>query len=154
MTSAVRPKAIDTAFQLDLAGIVLYALGFVVNTLMDREHLVRLIRDALTGTGQPFTEDDVLRLLTPFRVAGGITIALLTGLLILVAVATRHGRNWARLLLAVVAAFGMVNFLAGVTSGGVALDELWNLAAVAFVTAGVVYQFRPESSRYFTGRKR
>src|SRR5690348_9270712 len=102
MTSGVRPKAIDTAFRLDLAGIVLYALGFVVNTLMDREHLIRLIRDALTGTGQPFTEDDVLRLLAPFRVAGGITIAVLTGLLILAAVAMRRGRNWARLLLAVV----------------------------------------------------
>ena len=151
----VRPKAIDTAFLLAVVGIVLYATGMVLNTLVDREHLVRFIRETLSGAGQPFTEDDVLRLVAPFRLVGGIGMALLAGLLILVAVLMRAGRNWARVLLTGFALLSMINFLGAVSSTGAAPNLIWNLGGVAFWVAAVIYLFRPESITFFTeSRKR
>jgi hypothetical protein len=41
-----------------------------------------------------------------------------------------------------------------VTTSGAALDLMWNLAAVAFVAAAVVYLFRPESAKYFAELKK
>lgn len=150
----VRPKAIDTAFLLAIAGIVVGVAAAVFNTLADREHLTRLIRQTLSGTGRPFTEADVLRLVGPFRLAGGIAVALVAGLLLLAAVRARAGRNWARLLLAAFALLDTINFLSSVSASGAVPDLTWNLAGVAFTVAAVMYLFRPESSRYFADRGR
>jgi hypothetical protein len=150
----VRPKAVDTAFLLTVAGIVLFCAGTTLTELMDRARLTQLIRQTLAEGGRAFTEDDVLRLIGPFRLAGGIGIVLSGGLLVLVAIKMRAGRNWARLLLTGFALFGMVNFLASVSASGAALDLIWNLGAVAFAVAGVIYLFRPDSVKYFTGHRR
>jgi hypothetical protein len=153
-TRVSRPKAIDTAFQLTIAGLVLGVIGTVVTTLADHEQVVRVVRSMLTRTGQPFTEDDVVSLIGPTRIAGGILVALAAGVVVLVAFKMRAGRNWARLLLTLFALLGMVNFLGAVTASGVALVLIWNLAGVAFWAAAVVYLFRPESMTFFTESKK
>jgi divalent metal cation (Fe/Co/Zn/Cd) transporter len=143
---------IDTAFLLPLAGIAFGAVGVVLNTLADREHLTRLIGSTLSGTGRAFTEDDVLRLVGPFRAAGGVLVAVLVAVLLLTAVRMRAGRNWARLLLTAAALLGMVNFLSSVLVSGAALALTWNLAGVAFTVAAVIYLFRPEAAEFFADR--
>ena len=153
LRSVTRPKAIDTAFLFSIAGIVLLSLGTVLNTLVDREQLAQFIRRTLSDTGRPYTEDDVLALVGPFRTAGGIGVALLALLLILVAFRMRAGRNWARLLLTGFTLLVMVNFGMDVSASGAALDLIWTLAAVACLVAAVIYLFRPESIRYFAERR-
>jgi hypothetical protein len=150
----VRPRAIDTAFQLTLAGILLGSVGTVVTTLLDHEEVVRLIRRMLSGAGQPYTEADVLGMIVPFRIAGGVGVAVSALLLGLVALRMRAGRNWARVVLTGFALLSMINFLSAVTSSGAALDLIWSLGGVAFSVAAVIYLFRPESGRFFAEQKR
>jgi hypothetical protein len=151
---AARPKAIDTAFLFTLIGIALGATGTVLTTLVDHERVVRLARDALSRSGQPYTEADVLAMIGPMRVAGGILVAVVAALLVLVAFKVRAGRNWARLVLTVFALLGAFDFITAVSAEGAALELIWNLAGVAFVVTAVVYLFRPESAKYFAGRRR
>lgn len=150
----MRPKAIDTAFQFTVAGIVFGAIGTVVTTIADHEQVVRLIRSTLTRSGEPFTETDVVNLIVPFRIGGGLAVALLAGLILLVAFKMRAGHNWARLLLVVITLLDMVNFLGGVSASGAALDFIWSLAGVAFAVAAVIYLFRPESMTFFAETKK
>lgn len=153
-TRVTRPKAIDTAFQLTIAGIVLGAIGAVLNTLVDHEEVVRLARSTLTRTGEPFTENDVVALIAPVRIAGGFTVAVIAGLILLVAFKMRAGRNWARLLLILFALLSMVNFLGAVSASGAALDFIWDLGGAACWVAAVIYLFRPESMTFFTETKK
>jgi hypothetical protein len=152
--SLTRPKAVDTAFRLALAGIVFGAIGMVVTTLFDRERIVSLVRETLDRAGDPFTEADVVRLIGTFRVAGGVGIAIFAGLLLLVAFKMRAGRNWARLLLTVFAMLELVNFLSEVVADGAQRDLIWSLAGVAFTVTAVIYLFRPDSVKYFTEAKK
>jgi hypothetical protein len=149
-----RPKAVDTAFLLTLAGIVFGAIGTAVTTLFDRERMVGLVRDALDRTGDPFTDADVVRLIDPFRVAGAVGILILAGLLLLVAFKMRAGRNWARLLLTLFALLEMISFLSAVASDGAARNLIWSLAGVAFAVTAVIYLFRPDSVKYYTEAKK
>jgi hypothetical protein len=153
-TRVTRPKAIVTAFQLTLAGLVFGVIGTVLTQLVDHEEVVRLARSTLTRTGRPFTEDDVVALIAPVRIAGGFTVAVLAGLILLVAFKMRAGRNWARLLLTLFALLSMVNFLGAVSASGAALDFIWELAGAACWVAAVIYLFRPESMTFFTESKK
>ena len=153
-TGVTRPKSIDTAFQLTVAGTVFGAIGTVMTTLVDHEQVVRLARSALTRSGEPFTEGDVVNLIAPFRIAGGFMVALIAALILLVAFKMRAGRNWARVLLTLFALLSMVNFLGAVSASGAALVLIWTLAGVAFWTAAVIYLFRPESMTFFTEIKK
>ena len=114
----VRPKAIDTAFLFTITGIVLGSIGTVLTTLVDRARIAAMARDALSRSGRPYTEADVLAMIGPFRIAGAITIAVVAGALVLVAVKARAGRNWARLLLAVFALVGVFDFRRRGVRGG------------------------------------
>ena len=150
---AVRPKSVDSAFLFAVAGIVLTAVGTAVSTLVDREEVVRLIREALSRSDRPYTEQDVLVLITPFRIGGGVTLAVFAGLFLLVALRMRAGRGWARLLLTAFALFDMVDFLAAAAKTGAALELIWSLAGVAFAAVAVIYMYRPESTAYFAAAR-
>lgn len=150
----VRPKAIDTAFLFTLIGIVLGSVGAVVTTLLDHDQIVRLARDMLSRSGRPYTEADVLAMIGPVRVASAVMIALVAGLLVLVAFLVRAGRNWARIVLTGVTVFFAFDFLTAVSAEGAALELIWHLAGVAFLVTAVVYMFRPESTKYFAERRR
>jgi hypothetical protein len=148
-----RPKAIDTAFQLAVAGILVGLIGEALVVSLDRDQLVHFIREMLTSAGTPFTEDDVVGFIATFRVALFLGTAVFIGLLVLFAFKMRAGRNWARVLLTAFTLLRMVNFLAAVTASGAELKLIWSLAGVAFSVAAVIYMFRPESSKFFVESK-
>lgn len=133
---------------------MLGAIGAVVTMLVEHEQLAQLIRGALTRSGEPFTENDVVNLIGPFRIGGGLVVAVVSGLILLVAFKMRAGRNWARVLLTLFTLLDMVNFLGAVSESGVALDFIWSLAGVAFAVAAVIYLFRPESMTFFAESKK
>lgn len=152
-TRPARPKAVDTAFLFVIVGIALGVVGAMFTTLFDRAQVVRMVRDALSRSGEPFTDADVVGMVGTFRVAGAIAIAVVAGLLVLVAIKLRDGRNWARILLTVFTLFGLFDFASSVAAEGAALVLIWNLAGVAFLAAAVVYVFQPESGKYFAARR-
>lgn len=144
-----RPKAVDTAFQASLVGAAIGAIATVVTVLMDREWMVLLVRDTLAGAGMPAGEAEVEAAVGTFRLAMVFGIAVFVGLSFLFAVKMRAGRNWARMVITVLAAVGLLSFLSAMASSGAELELIWSLAEVAFGITAVVYMFRPESSRYF-----
>lgn len=149
----VRPKAIDTAFQLSVAATVIGAIATVVTMLFDRAWLVQLTRETLAQADMPDSAADVDRMVGMFQVALGLGVLAYLALFVLFAVKMRAGRNWARVLLAVVAAVNGVNFLSAMATAGAELDLMWTLADAAFAIAAVVYMFRPESTKYFAAHK-
>lgn len=144
-----RPKAVDTAFQASLTGAVIGAVATLVTTVLDREQMILLARDALAGAGLPDGEQDVAQAVGVFRVAMGFGIALFLGLWLLFATKMRAGRGWARVVITVLAGVGVLSFLSAMANTGAELELIWSLAEVAFLVTAVVYMFRPESSRYF-----
>jgi hypothetical protein len=144
-----RPKAVDTAFQASLTGAVIGAVATVVTTVLDREQMILLARDALAGAGMPDGEQDVAQAVGMFRMAMVFGIAVFLGLWLLFAMKMRAGRNWARVLITALAAVGVLSFLSAMANSGAELELIWSLAEVAFLVTAVIYMFRPESTRYF-----
>jgi hypothetical protein len=149
-----RPKAVETAFLLALAGIVFGAIGTVVTTLLDHERIAGIVRDALNRAGGEYNESDVVRLIGTFRIVGAVVILLIAGLLLLLALKMRAGKNWARLVLTGFAGLQMVNFLSAVSDSGAALDLIWDLAGAAFTVAAVIHLFQPDSVKFFAEMKK
>ncbi|MCT2585659.1 hypothetical protein [Actinophytocola gossypii] len=149
-----RPKAIDTAFQASLAGAAIGAIATVVTVLFDSEGLALLVRDMLSGAGLPDGDAEVAQAVGTFRVAMVLGILVFLGLSLLFALKMRAGRNWARILITVLAFVGVVGFLNAMAASGAALELIWSLAEVAFAVTAVIYMFRPESTRYFVEHKK
>jgi hypothetical protein len=149
-----RPKAIDTAFKASLAGAAIGAIATIVTTLLDREWLVALVRDTLSGANLPDGEQDVEAAVGTFRVAMVFGIAVFVGLSVLFAVKMRAGRNWARMVITVLAVLGVLSFLSAMAGSGAELRLIWSLAEVAFAVTAVIYMFRPESSAYFAEHRK
>lgn len=149
-----RPKAVDTAFQATLVGAAIGAVAAVVTVVLDREQMTLLIRDALAGAGLPDDDQDVAAALGTFRAAMGFGIAVFLGLWLLFAMKMRAGRNWARIVITVLAGVGVLSFLNAMAGAGAELELIWSLAEVAFLVTAVIYMFRPESTRYFAEHRK
>lgn len=148
-----RPKAVDSAFQASLASVAVSALGTVFTLLIDKPTLTRMINDMLAGLPAE-QRGNLTATVGAFQVILGFSIAIFAGLFVLFAVKMRAGRNWARVLLSVYTAVGVLSFLTAVGSSGAELELMWSLAEVAFGVTAVVYMFRPESTAYFAEHKR
>jgi hypothetical protein len=148
----VRPKAIDSAFQAVLVAIAISALGTVFTFLLDKTQLTSMVTD-MRATLPPEQRLSVSTMVGIMQATLGFSILIFVGLFVLFAVKMRAGRNWARILLTIYAALGVMSFLSGVASSGPELGLMWSLADVAFAVTAVVYMFRPESTKYFLETK-
>lgn len=148
----VRPKAIDTAFQAVLASVVISAVGTVVTVLLDKAQLTRYVTEMLNDI-PPDQRLSVGSTVGAFQTILGVSIAIFAGLFALFAIKMRAGRNWARILLTIYTAYGVMTFLTAVASSGPELSLMWSLAEVAFGVTAVIYMFRPESTKYFLETK-
>lgn len=108
-----------------------------------------------TGSALSRTARDVL----PVPVAA-LVFVVLAGLWALLVHAMYRGAGWARILLAVVGALGILNvvlslFAAFTATGrntGDVVQELFFLAALVLSMAGFVLMFRADAGPYFGGR--
>jgi hypothetical protein len=144
-----RPKAIDNAFWASIASTAIASLATVVTVLLDSVWLERFARAMLADAGQRATDADLSTAISVARASLGFGVALFAALFVLFAMKMRAGRGWARIVLTVFAALGVLNFLSAAVSTGAALSLMWSLAEIAFSVTAVVYMFRPESSKYF-----
>jgi hypothetical protein len=146
-----RPRAVDLAFRASLASSVIAAMATVVTVLLDRDWLGRFARQLTEDSGRQF---DLETAISIAKVSIGFAVVLVLGLFLLFALRMRAGRSWARALLTMFAALGVMNFLLAVADTGAELELMWNLAEVAFAVTAVVYMFRPESTAYFTEHRK
>lgn len=107
---------------------------------------------AAESSGTPIPVAD-LETITRVGLAVGLAlIVLLAAVWVLIGFKLRAGRNWARVLIAVVTVVGVVSMLAtadGFSSLPTILSVVQNLLAIAVV----VYVYRPESAAYFSKPK-
>ncbi|OLR90736.1 hypothetical protein BJP25_29535 [Actinokineospora bangkokensis] len=144
-----RPKLVDHAVWLTLAGASIGAVGTVVRLTTDRAQLQAMLDEITEGV------PDAPQIPFATVVVGAVVgVLLLLGLFALLAFLARGGRNWARVALAVLAAMGAAGFLLAVAADGPAPVLMWDLADIAFRVAAVVYLFRPESTAYFLQRRK
>lgn len=148
----IRPKAVDSAFQAVLASVVISAVGTVVTVLLDKAQLTSYVTEMLRDL-PPEQRLDVNSMVGAFQTILGISIAIFAGLFTLFAIKMRAGRNWARILLTIYTAYGVMTFLLAVAASGPELSLMWSLAEVAFGVTAVIYMFRPESTKYFLETK-
>jgi hypothetical protein len=144
-----RPKSVDNAFWASIASTAIASVATIVTVLLDQAWLERFARAMLADTGQRATDADLATAISVARGSLGIGIVLFAAIFVLFAVKMRAGRGWARIVLTVFAALGVMNFLSAVASTGAALSLMWSLAEIAFSVTAVIYMFRPESSKYF-----
>ncbi len=144
-----RPKAVDNAFWASIASTAIASVATIVTVLLDSVWLERFARAMLADSGRRATAADLATTISVARVSLGFGVALFAAIFVLFAVKMRAGRGWARILLTVFAALGVLNFLSAVASTGAALSLMWSLAEIAFSVTSVLYMFRPESSKYF-----
>lgn len=142
-----RPKAVDAAVKLTIAGTVVGAVGTLF-TVLDEEFTASVIRQADVPPEQAEMMADVI------PVAGVLGVLLTLGVFALLAVKIRAGRNWARALLTAFTAFSLLNFLSAAFQTYAELSLMWSLVDVACCTAAVVYLFQRESAEFFRARMR
>lgn len=144
-----RPGTVDTAFWMTLVGTAIGAVGAALTLLLDRDWVTATVRQVLVDSGTPVTDAELATTSRLFVIAGVLGVVLLLGLYLLLALRMRAGRPWARLVLAVFAAFGLANFLVVTQEAGVTWSTPWNLLDVALCSAAVVYLYQTEARAYF-----
>ncbi|MCG8915461.1 hypothetical protein L6E12_06635 [Actinokineospora sp. PR83] len=145
-----RPRIVDHAVWLTLAGMAVNVVGTLYQLIFDRAWVDRTVRELTKDTNPTFAAVDAKVVV----IAGVCGVLLTIGLYVLLALMARRGRNWARIALAALAALGAAGFLAGVSTVGPAPDLMWNLADAAFRVAAVVYLFQPEATKFFQPGRR
>ncbi|MEV0676577.1 hypothetical protein AB0I60_08635 [Actinosynnema sp. NPDC050436] len=151
-----RPTALTVASWCWLAGALLVVVGLPAVFYTDGDAFAeRLYQDSL-GTPQPNTrtEAQIGARLTP--VVFGLGFAVLSAPYLLGALKLRSGRNWARVLLAVLAAPALLCGLALLTAFGTGampfanwlVGAVWALLFLAAVLLGTSAMFLPPSNDY------
>lgn len=144
-SAPARPKSVDTSFMLWLVSAALGILG----TLISFATVDDLTRDQLGAEMEG-------------AVAAGVGIGAFIGLAIFVAwiaivFQMRNGKNWARIVLAVLGGLSILFGLLGLFGLGElfavgllgVLQGLLSLAQLAVVIGAMVFMFKPDASRYF-----
>jgi hypothetical protein len=149
---AARPKAIDSAFQAIIVGLVISTVASVFLILLDKPMLTSMVTEIMADVPQD-QRASVPSMVRAFQALVGISIAIFAGLFLLFAMKMRAGRNWARLVLTIYVATNAISFLTSMASTGADLVLMWSLAEVAFGVTAVVYMFRQESTKYFADYK-
>lgn len=149
-----RPQAVETAFKLWLINVALGLVSAVVAlTMMDQ-----LIDEAARQQNIRVTaEADAI---VQTAVVVGIVFGLvLVAIWLAVAFQMRKGRNWARIVLAVLGGIGVIMSVIGMGDAfsmpGVAGFTLGilEIASTLLVIGAIYFMFRPESNAYFSSRR-
>lgn len=144
--SLTPPKEIVAAFWCFMVGAAITALGGVL-VLTQRQEILDATRAANAARG---LSDDAIQSAVSFVVGAAVVLALLfAALYVLFAFKLRAGRNWARILLTIVAALSLLSLLYGGTGVSV-LRVVGDLTAVV----GAVLTYLQSSSNYIAATKR
>jgi len=139
--------------------LVLAALPFLIGGLVflavpiDVQEIAALL-PSIDPTGQlaaaGITPEQLLSII---RTAGGV-VALFAAIYVLFVVLAFLGRNWARILVAVLTTGFALLLLAGIVQGGGAGGQGLSIAVLVASVAGVALMFAPASQQYFASRRR
>lgn len=148
--SGEKPASVKTAINIIWAYVALS----VISTVLSFLYLDQIIDEAMAAqpADSPVTEE---------LIRGGVTVVavvvlvLTIGVSVLFAIFLGKGKNWARIVLTVLAAISLVGGLLGLVgvSGGrpVALQVL-QVLSLLLAAALIFFLWRKDSSRWLTGK--
>lgn len=144
--SMTRPPEVGLSVRLWLAGILIALAGRVLSfALTDRGAAVKEMLDEDTSG---LTHSQAQTALT-FTLAVTLTFALLfLGLELLLVFRMRAGRNWARILLTVLAALTAFSISSSFSQGPDA-GAVINVVSVLVVVGALYQMYRPAANAYF-----
>jgi hypothetical protein len=147
-----RPADVTKAFVLWLASVAVSLVGQVIAYPAASATVRETVSRAAESSGTPIPAAE-LETITRVGLAVGLAlIVVLSAVWVLVGFKLHAGRNWARVLIAVVTALGVISMLA-TADGFSSLAAILSLAQNLLAIAVVVYVYRPESSAYFAKPK-
>ncbi len=144
-TPAEPPPAIKTSVNIVWAVVALVVLGTILTLLS--------LDDIVDSVGTDLTSDERDAARTGAIVGAIVALVIFGGLWTVLAIFLRRGANWARIVLTVLAALGLV--LGLLTLGGnlPAVLLVIRLVQMALYVALIVFMWRPESSQYIAGQR-
>ncbi|CRK60194.1 hypothetical protein [Alloactinosynnema sp. L-07] len=149
-----RPPSVDRSFQLWLANGVLGLIGFILVLTVGKDTFRDEVVKTLREGGTAYTDADIDAALTIGLAFAGIVAAIFFGLYLLFAFKMRAGRNWARVVLAVLGGLALLLNIIGLAGGGNMIETIVTIVQIALIGGAVYYMFTKESAEYFDAVKR
>jgi hypothetical protein len=137
------PTEIMASFWCYIGAAVLVVVGGLLY-LGDKQTVLDTLR---TANNTSLTESQLESLASVTVALVAVFAVIVAGLYALFAFKLRAGRNWARIVLTIIAALDLLGLLSG--RGGAAVGYIGALAAVV----GCVLSYLPNSGRYFAAVK-
>lgn len=142
------PPEVLLSVKLWFASIIVGLVGgILVFALTDQTAAMQAMADSDTG----LTEDQLQAAVTIGLVIALVLAVILLALQVFFVLKMKAGRNWARIVLAVLGGLSIVSALPGLAdfSAGTAV----NLISVLLLIAAIVFMFRPAANPYFSQPK-
>lgn len=137
------PKEIVASFWCYIGGAVVVLLGGLL-AIGQKQAILDALRSSNTTNATEAQLEAAANLVVIIAI---VISVVLTGLYVLFAYKLRAGRNWARVVLTVLAVLTLINLVS--TRGGSAIGYIGELAVVV----GCVLSYLPNSSGYFAAMK-
>lgn len=148
----VRPKSVDTAVMLWVAGAVISIVAGIVVLVFGGDQFAEAARRSLQTAGTPFTEDDVRSRIAAAKLLSAVISFAFFALTMLFVLMMRAGRNWARVVLTVLGALSIVSLLLSFSQAG-GLDLTLGLVQAVLAGAAIYFMFQPDARPYFAPRR-
>lgn len=153
------PKEVETSFKLWLAAIAVSLIGSIIAFLS-----LDAITDAAlgqSGLDPAALTPDVTAAARVGAIIGAVIGLLILALQVAVVFQMRKGRNWARILLAVLGGLSVLFGLLGLFSAGTTLSIgalgllslLLSIVQMALIVAAILFMFRGAANPYFGARR-
>ena len=146
--AGARPSQLDLAFWLIIGAGVLSLINSLVVSFSGAGYFETAMQQAAAQQGRRLTADDLGAMRTIIPVSGVIGGLISFGLYSLVAFPVRKGKNWARILGTVFAAFSLLGLFGGMFAFGV-LSGILQLVVILMGVAGIVILYLPSVAPYF-----
>lgn len=142
-----RPKEVDTSFWLWISYFALGVLGIFFTYPQTQQIRNEAMREALAKN--PELDQTAFENFMTVAVNVGLALGLLfVAVLIVFVYLIRGGRNWARIVLAVIGGLGLLFGLLGL-AGASGLSVLLALIQLLLLTGAIVTMFRPAANAWF-----
>ncbi|WP_410641121.1 hypothetical protein [Amycolatopsis sp. lyj-346] len=140
-----RPGTVEGAFWAFIAAPVIGLIGSLL-IFGNRDKIASAMRDTDRQRGGNLTEAQLDQAVNVTMITAVVIAVIIAGLYLLFAFKLRAGRNWARIVLTVLAALQLLSVLTGQSTIG-------SYVAVLAAVVGVVLSYTGPSNAYFAAAK-
>jgi hypothetical protein len=143
-----RPKEVEISFGLWVATLVLGVLGVVLSYSQIKQVQAQMINQ-MVAQNPPMDQSMIERTATTALVVGVVLWLLVVAVMFVFVFLMRAGRNWARIVLAVLGGLDVLFSLVGVVVAG----SVAGLLQLLLLIGAIVTMFLPAANAWFAPRR-